>query len=194
MTGSDILFCETLTDAEKLVLLYIWVDCDRANDSNIYREHIPIDRLCRRTGLDHAQVTEAVQSLINKGLFYVFEEDLTGQPDDYILIDTFWSKWGLGKDGTVNTNQPAEDKKMERLKLSDKMVTVDIGKMEVTDEILARAEKLAYENYETWGNWVVECFTTEELADDLRRHKSLKAWVKHRKDLAGIYDERSQAW
>ena len=103
MTGSDILFCQSLNDAEKLTLLHIWVDCDRSNDSNIWRKHVAIDWLCRRTGLDQAQVTETVQSLINKGLFYVFEEDLTGQPDDYIYIDTNWSKWGLGKDGTVNT-------------------------------------------------------------------------------------------
>lgn len=103
MTGSDILFCESLTDAEKLVLLYIWGDCSRSNECNIWRNHVSIERLCRRTGFDQAQVTEAVQSLINKGLFYVFEEDLTGQPDDYILIVTNWSKWGLGKNGTVNT-------------------------------------------------------------------------------------------
>lgn len=175
MTGSDILFCQSLNDAEKLTLLHIWVDCDRSNDCNLWRKHISIDLLCRRTGFDQSRVIETVKSLITKGLFFVHEVDLGGQPDDYIYIDTNWSKWDLLVNDTVDNSQPTDDNTQ-------------------TDEIVAKAEKLAYENYETWGNWVVECFTAEELAEDLKRHASLEAWVKHREDLAGIYDERSKAW
>jgi hypothetical protein len=52
--------------------------------------------------------------------------------------------------------------------------------MEVTPEVLAEAKKLASENYSTWGQWVVECFSDAELREDLAEFDTLDDWVEIR--------------
>jgi hypothetical protein len=43
-----------------------------------------------------------------------------------------------------------------------------------------KGKKLAMENYETWGQWVIECMTDEEIAEDIAEHESFKEWVEIR--------------
>jgi hypothetical protein len=59
---------------------------------------------------------------------------------------------------------------------------------------LTEAKRLAEENYSTWGQWVIECYTDQELQDELDEHASLKDWVEFRKTLASIYEEREAGW
>ena len=62
--------------------------------------------------------------------------------------------------------------------------------MEITKELMANAKKLAQENYESWGQWIVEGYGDEELAQDLADHASLDEWVDIRISVAEIHRER----
>ena len=59
----------------------------------------------------------------------------------------------------------------------------------ITDSELAQARDLASENYETWGQWVVECLEPEEVRAELSREKSLAAWVRLRKTIGDHHAE-----
>lgn len=63
--------------------------------------------------------------------------------------------------------------------------------MKVTPELVAKAKKLAEDNYETWGQWIVECYSNEELAEALEDFESLEEWVDIRIRVAEVYAERS---
>lgn len=62
------------------------------------------------------------------------------------------------------------------------------------DDKLKKAKQLAEDNYEEWGQWVVECMTDEELKRDIGED-SLEEWVEFRKRIASIHREReSEIW
>lgn len=61
-------------------------------------------------------------------------------------------------------------------------------------QMLEKAKKLAMENYETWGHWVVEAYTDEELLDDLKDFGTVEEWVEIRKRVAEVYRERENFW
>lgn len=63
--------------------------------------------------------------------------------------------------------------------------------MKVTSELVAEAKKLAKDNYSTWGQWIVECYTSDELAEALADFESLEEWVDVRIRVAEVYAERS---
>jgi hypothetical protein len=58
-----------------------------------------------------------------------------------------------------------------------------------SNQLLVKAKKLAMENYETWGNWIIEGFTDEELLDDLKDFDTIEEWVEIRKRVAEARDE-----
>jgi hypothetical protein len=62
--------------------------------------------------------------------------------------------------------------------------------MIVNDELLNRIKNLAQDNYETWGQYIVECYTDEELKESLVDYDTLEEWVEIRKRVAEIYEER----
>jgi hypothetical protein len=62
--------------------------------------------------------------------------------------------------------------------------------MIVKDELLNRIKNLAQDNYETWGQYIVECYTDEELKESLVDYDTLEEWVEIRKRVAEIYEER----
>ena len=62
--------------------------------------------------------------------------------------------------------------------------------MNVTPEILAMAKALANQNYSTWGQWVVECYSDEELIADLKDFPDLAEWMDVRIRVGEIYAER----
>ena len=62
--------------------------------------------------------------------------------------------------------------------------------MIVNDELLNKAKNLAEENYETWGQYIVECYTDEELAEDLYEIGTMEEWVEIRKSVANVIEER----
>jgi hypothetical protein len=66
--------------------------------------------------------------------------------------------------------------------------------MKVTPEILAKAKKLSEENYETWGQWVVECMTDEELQAELEEFETFQAWLDIRITVGLIYEERQSEY
>lgn len=66
--------------------------------------------------------------------------------------------------------------------------------MNVTPEVIVKAKELAEKNYSTWGQYIVECYTDNELAEELADHKTLAAWVKTRKAVASVYAEREMNW
>lgn len=47
-------------------------------------------------------------------------------------------------------------------------------------KLVTEARTLALDNYETWGNWVIECYTAADLLKELRAECTVKRWVKHR--------------
>ena len=63
--------------------------------------------------------------------------------------------------------------------------------MLITQKLIAEAKKLAYDNYEAWGQYIVECYTDEELEECLEDFDSLDEWVEVRISIANIYDERA---
>jgi len=48
------------------------------------------------------------------------------------------------------------------------------------DETVKKAKKLAYENYSSWGQWVIECMTDAEIAADIAEAKSFEEWLEIR--------------
>lgn len=66
--------------------------------------------------------------------------------------------------------------------------------MEVTQEILAKAKQLSLDNYETWGQWVVECMEDKELEEDLRDFENLDDWVEIQERVGKVYEERENLW
>ena len=48
------------------------------------------------------------------------------------------------------------------------------------------AKRLASENYDTWGDTVVECYELHELVDSLAECASLEDWVQVMKDVADV--------
>jgi len=53
-----------------------------------------------------------------------------------------------------------------------------------------QAMELAKENYETWGQWVVECYDTDDLISELSEFHTIYEWVEHRKVVADYYKEQ----
>ncbi len=62
--------------------------------------------------------------------------------------------------------------------------------MIATKELVAEAKKLAQDNYESWGQYVVECYTDSELEKDLSDFDSLEDWVDIRIRVADVLEER----
>lgn len=62
--------------------------------------------------------------------------------------------------------------------------------MNVTPEILAMAKALANQNYETWGQYVVECYTDDDLIADLQDFQDLAEWMDVRVRVGEVYAER----
>ena len=62
--------------------------------------------------------------------------------------------------------------------------------MIATKELITEAKKLAQDNYESWGQYVVECYEDSELAESLESFDTLEDWVEVRIRVAGVYAER----
>ena len=62
--------------------------------------------------------------------------------------------------------------------------------MIVTKELIAEAKELARDNYESWGQYIVECYEDSELAESLESFDTLEDWVEVRIRVAGVYAER----
>lgn len=62
--------------------------------------------------------------------------------------------------------------------------------MLVTQEMIVEAKKLANNNYESWGQYIVECYEDSELAESLEDFDSLEEWVEVRISVAEVYAER----
>jgi hypothetical protein len=62
--------------------------------------------------------------------------------------------------------------------------------MLVTQELIVEAKKLANNNYETWGQYIVECYEDSELAESLESFDTLEDWIEVRISIANIYEER----
>ena len=52
------------------------------------------------------------------------------------------------------------------------------------------AMQRATEEYSYWGQWIVECFTEEELKVELADFETIDQWIEWRKILADIFEER----
>lgn len=63
--------------------------------------------------------------------------------------------------------------------------------LNVTPELIAEAKKLADDNYETWGQYIVECYEDSELAESLEDFNSLNEWVEVRISIANIYEKKA---
>ena len=66
--------------------------------------------------------------------------------------------------------------------------------MIITPELIAEAKKLANDNYESWGQYIVECYEDSELAESLEDFDSLEEWVEVRIRIADTIEERSSNW
>lgn len=62
--------------------------------------------------------------------------------------------------------------------------------MKATPELLSQVKQIAQDNYETWGQYIVECYTDTELADNLSDFDTLEEWIDVRKSVANIFEER----
>ena len=62
--------------------------------------------------------------------------------------------------------------------------------MIITPELIVEAKELANDNYESWGQYIVECYEDRELAESLKDFDSLEEWVEVRISIANIYEER----
>lgn len=64
------------------------------------------------------------------------------------------------------------------------------------NELVAEAKRLANVNYSTWGQWVVETMTNEEIAELLEDcNNDIKEFVERRIRVANYYSEiESTAW
>ena len=66
--------------------------------------------------------------------------------------------------------------------------------MLVTQEMIVEAKQLAQDNYESWGQYIVECYTDEELKADLADYTTIEEWVDFRIRIADTIEERSSNW
>ena len=66
--------------------------------------------------------------------------------------------------------------------------------MKITPELISKVKKLAQDNYETWGQYVVECYTDEELRQDLSDFSTVEEWIEVRISVANVLEERSSSW
>lgn len=64
------------------------------------------------------------------------------------------------------------------------------------NELVAEAKRLANVNYSTWGQWVVETMTNEEIAESLEDcNNDINEFVERRIRVANYYSEiESTAW
>ena len=62
--------------------------------------------------------------------------------------------------------------------------------MLVTQEMIVEAKKLAQDNYESWGQYVVECYEDSELKESLESFDTLEDWIEVRIAVAEVYAER----
>lgn len=62
--------------------------------------------------------------------------------------------------------------------------------MLVTQELIVEAKKLANDNYESWGQYIVECYEDGDLKESLESFDTLEDWVEVRIRVAGVYAER----
>ena len=62
--------------------------------------------------------------------------------------------------------------------------------LNVTPELIAEAKELANDNYETWGQYIVECYEDSELAESLESFDTLEDWIEVRIAVAEVYSER----
>lgn len=62
--------------------------------------------------------------------------------------------------------------------------------MLVTQEMIVEAKKLAKDNYEDWGQYVVECYEDGDLKESLESFDTLEDWVEVRIAVAEVYSER----
>ncbi len=63
--------------------------------------------------------------------------------------------------------------------------------MLVTQEMIVEAKKLSQDNYESWGQYVVECYEDSELAESLESFDTLEDWIEVRIAVAEVYAERA---
>jgi len=63
--------------------------------------------------------------------------------------------------------------------------------MIATKELISEAKELAQDNYETWGQYIVECYEDSELAESLESFDTLEDWVEVRIAVAEVYAERA---
>ena len=54
---------------------------------------------------------------------------------------------------------------------------------------LENAKKLALDNYETWGQWVIETYEDSDLQDQLDEYETLEQWVVLRVSIANAFKE-----
>ena len=64
-----------------------------------------------------------------------------------------------------------------------------MSQRDVKVEEVIEAKRLASENYNTWGDTVVECYELEELVVSLAYCYSLETWVQLMKDVASVCDD-----
>ena len=63
------------------------------------------------------------------------------------------------------------------------------------EKTVENAKKMAMDNYETWGHWVVECYTNDELQEELDEFDTLKSWINIRISVADARKEiEDTAW
>jgi len=62
--------------------------------------------------------------------------------------------------------------------------------LDVTPELITKAKQLAHDNYESWGQYIVECYEDSELAESLESFDTLEDWIEVRIAVAEVYAER----
>ena len=62
--------------------------------------------------------------------------------------------------------------------------------MLVTQEMIVEAKKLAQDNYESWGQFIVECYDDNELKESLESFDNLEDWIEVRIAVAEVYADR----
>ena len=62
--------------------------------------------------------------------------------------------------------------------------------MIVNNELINQVKGLAQDNYETWGQYVVECYSDEELEEDISDFDTIEEWIDVRKSVANVIEER----
>jgi hypothetical protein len=63
--------------------------------------------------------------------------------------------------------------------------------MVADEKTIAKVRKLAESNYDSWGQYVVECYTDKELVKDLADFNTLEEWIEIRITVAEVIKERS---